>query len=93
MEGDIPALNHTKLCSGGHFTFSFESVRGAGVGISRPASREGCCCRPNNDFVCTVNLHCNRAGAVRFAVSLLASAKRAAGPVKTRLHGMRQREP
>lgn len=28
--GDIPELNYTKLCYGGHFTFSFESVRGEG---------------------------------------------------------------
>lgn len=37
MGRDIPKLDHTKLCYGEHFNFSFESIRGAGVGISRPA--------------------------------------------------------
>jgi len=32
MGGDIPELDHTKLCYGGHFTFSFESVREGGCG-------------------------------------------------------------
>ena len=83
MGGDIPELDHKNLRYGGHFTFSFESVRGAGVGISRPASREGCCCRCNDDFVRTVSLHRHRAGAVSFAISLLASAKHTAGPART----------
>lgn len=70
--GDIPELDGSKLCYRGHFTFCFESISRVGVGISRPASREECCCRYNYHFVLSISLHYHRAGALRFAESLLA---------------------
>lgn len=57
--------------------------RGSGCRNIQTCNREGCCCRCNDDFVHTVSLHCHRAGAVRFVISLLASAKCAAERART----------
>lgn len=82
MGRDIPELDHTMLCYGEHFNFSFESIGGVAVGISRPAIEKDVAADVTM-ILFTVSLHCHRAGAVRFVISLLASAKCAAEQART----------
>lgn len=86
--GDIPELNYTKMCYGGHFTFSLESVRVA-VRISIPASREGCCCRCRDVFFTL--LTCITLGLVLWDLQYCCWHQQSVLQDPT-LHGMRWRE-